>query len=68
MEIATATKTDMMFLLEHFCGHGSHRADATLQSYRGPGAELGFDLTCIHPTPKGHEQIANLFLQVIDGT
>jgi hypothetical protein len=68
MEIATATKTDMMFLLEHFCGHGYHRGDASLQCYRGPGAELWFDFTCIHPTPKGHEQIANLFLQVIDGT
>jgi lysophospholipase L1-like esterase len=68
MEIATQTKTDMIFLFEHFCGHGYKRNDATLQCYRGPGAELWFDFTCIHPTPKGHEQIANLFLSVIDGT
>ena len=67
MEVATATKTDMIFLLEHFCGHGYKRNDASLQCYRGPGSELWFDLTCIHPTPKGHEQIANLFLQVVDG-
>jgi lysophospholipase L1-like esterase len=68
MEVATATKTDMIFLLEHFCGHGYKRDDPSLQCYRGPGAELWFDFTCIHPTPKGHEQIANLFLKVIDGT
>lgn len=67
MQIATQTKTDMIFLLEHFCGHGYKRNDPSLQCYRGPGAELWFDLTCIHPTPKGHEQIANLFLDVIDG-
>lgn len=68
MEIATKTKTDMIFLLEHFCGHGYKRNDPSLQCYRGPGAELWFDLTCIHPNPKGHEQIANLFLEVVDGT
>lgn len=68
MQIATETKTDMVFLLEHFCGHGYRRDDATLQCYRGPGTALWFDLTCIHPTPTGHEQIANLFLDVIDGT
>ena len=68
MEVATQTKTDMVFLLEHFCGHGYKRNDATLQCYRGPGAELWFDFTCIHPTPKGHEELANLFLSVIDGT
>ncbi|MDB5214734.1 MAG: hypothetical protein JWO86_2661 [Myxococcaceae bacterium] len=68
LQIATETKTDMIFLLEHFCGHGYKRDDPTLQCYRGPGAELWFDLTCIHPSPKGHEQIANLFLDVIDGT
>ncbi len=68
MEIATKTKTDMIFLLEHFCGHGYKRNDPSLQCYRGPGAELWFDFTCIHPTPKGHEQIANLFLEVVDGT
>lgn len=67
MQIATQTKTDMIFLLEHFCGHGYKRNDASLQCYRGPGAELWFDLTCIHPTPKGHEEISKLFLSVIDG-
>lgn len=67
MQIATQTKTDMIFLMETFCGHGYKRNDPSLQCYRGPGAELWFDLTCIHPTPKGHEQISKLFLSVIDG-
>ncbi|MBX3189865.1 MAG: SGNH/GDSL hydrolase family protein [Labilithrix sp.] len=67
MEIATQTKTDMIFLLEHFCGHGYKRGDATLQCYRGPGAELWFDATCTHPNPKGHKEIAGLFTKIIDG-
>ncbi len=68
MKVAVETKTDMMFLLEHFCGHGFKRNDSKLQCYRGPNAELWFDATCIHPTPEGHEQIANQFMKVIDGT
>lgn len=67
MKVAVDTKTDMMFLLEHFCGHGYKRKDATLQCYRGPNAALWFDATCIHPTPDGHEQIANQFEKVISG-
>jgi len=68
MKVAVQTKTDMMFLFEHFCGHGFKRNDASLQCYRGAGAQLWFDLTCIHPTPQGHEQIALQFEKVIDGT
>ena len=67
MKVAVETKTDMMFLLEHFCGHGYKRKDASLQCYRGPDAKLWFDATCIHPTPDGHEQIAVQFAKVIDG-
>ncbi|MBK6692984.1 MAG: SGNH/GDSL hydrolase family protein [Myxococcales bacterium] len=65
MRIAVDTKSDIVFLLESFCGHGYRRNDATLQCYRGANAELWFDLTCIHPTPKGHEVIAKLFSDVI---
>jgi hypothetical protein len=65
MQVAVETQTDMVFLLEHFCGHGYKRDDPTLQCYRGPNADLWFDLTCIHPTPTGHQQIANLFQSVI---
>lgn len=64
---AVETGSDVLFLLENFCGHGYHRDDPALQCYRGPGAELWFDFTCIHPTPKGHEKIAEYVLNVVDG-
>jgi len=67
MKVAVDTKTDMIFLLEHFCGHGYKRGDSSLQCYRGPNAELWFDLTCIHPTPAGHAEVAKLFDSVIRG-
>ncbi len=67
MKVAVETKTDMMFLFEHFCGHGYRRKDASLQCYRGADAKLWFDATCIHPTPDGHAQIALQFAKVIDG-
>ena len=67
MKVAVETKTDMMFMLEHFCGHGWKADDPSLQCYRGPNAERWIDLTCIHPTPAGHEQIALQFGKVIDG-
>ncbi len=68
MKIAVETKTDMVFLLETFCGHGYKKDDPTLQCYRGPNTPRLFDLTCIHPTPEGHAKIAELFEHVIDGT
>jgi lysophospholipase L1-like esterase len=67
MEMAVATRTDMLFLFEHFCGHGFKRDDPSLQCYRGPNTELWFDLTCIHPTPRGHQEIASMVLDVVDG-
>lgn len=67
LEIAVQTKTDMIFMMEHFCGRGFRRGDASLQCYRGPNAPLWFDLTCIHPTPEGHAEIASLFMSTIDG-
>ncbi len=67
MKTAVETKTDMIFLLEHFCGHGYRREDPSLQCYRGPGVELWFDFTCIHPTPTGHAEIARLFTAAVDG-
>ena len=65
MAIATETGADMIFLLESFCGHGFNADDPTAPCYRGPGAETWFDLTCIHPNPTGHEEIANMFLAVV---
>jgi lysophospholipase L1-like esterase len=67
MKLAVQTKTDMVFMLETFCGHGFKRDDPSLQCYRGPGTDLWFDLTCIHPNPKGHSEIAKLFMNVIKG-
>jgi len=65
MSVAVDTGTDMLFLLENFCGHGYRRNDPDGRCYRGPGAELWFDLTCIHPNPTGHQVIADLFTDVI---
>jgi hypothetical protein len=60
MKLAVDTKTDMIFLGEHFCGHGYNFADAKLQCYE-PGSSNWFDITCIHPTPAGHAEIVDLF-------
>ena len=61
-----ATGTDMTFMLENFCGHGFKAGDPMAPCYRGPGQQNYFDLTCIHPTPKGHDVITDLFTAVID--
>lgn len=65
-KIAVETQTDMLFMNEGFCGHGYGRDDATGPCYRGPGAELWFDPTCIHPSTAGHTAIAQMFLDVVD--
>lgn len=67
MKVAVETQTDLLFLLEHFCGHGYKRNDPSLQCYLGPNTPLWFDMTCYHPNPAGHEQIALEFAKVIDG-
>ena len=67
MKVAVETGTDMVFLLEDFCGHGYKKDDPTLQCYRGPNTERWFDVTCVHPNPLGHAEIAKLFAEVIDG-
>ena len=65
MQVAVETGTDMLLMLENFCGHGWKRDDPFPKCYVGPDAEQWFDLTCIHPTPAGHAALANLFAQVI---
>jgi lysophospholipase L1-like esterase len=67
MKVAVETKTDLVFLLENFCGHGFKADDPSLQCYRGPGTPEWFDFTCYHPNPEGHAEIAKLFGMVIDG-
>ena len=65
MDIAVSTGSDMVFLLETFCGHGYKRNDPTGPCYRGPGQALYFDLTCIHPNAQGHGVISELFMSVV---
>ena len=65
MSIAVETRSDLVLLLEHFCGHGYRRNDPRSRCYRGPGAELWFDLTCIHPNPTGHQKLADMMMSVI---
>jgi len=66
MNIATETQTDILFLLETFCGHGFNYDDPEGRCYRGADAELWFDLTCIHPNPAGHAVIADMFMDVVN--
>ena len=65
MRIAVDTQTDMIFLLESFCGHGFHAGEPENECYRGPDAETWFDFTCVHPNPTGHAALADLFYQTI---
>lgn len=65
LQIAVETGSDMIFMLEHFCGHGFHHDDPNNRCYRGPNTERWFDLTCIHPNPEGHAQIADMFMSVV---
>ncbi|MBN8616558.1 MAG: SGNH/GDSL hydrolase family protein [Deltaproteobacteria bacterium] len=66
LSIAVEENADMIFLLEHFCGHGYHNDDPSAGCYRGPGTPRWFDLTCTHPNPDGHAQIADMFMAVVN--
>lgn len=66
MRIAVDHGADMVFMLEHFCGHGFNHEDPNGRCYRGPNAERWFDATCIHPNPTGHRVIADMFMAVVD--
>ena len=67
LKLAVDTNSDMVFMLEHFCGHGFTHEDPNGRCYRGPNTERWFDLTCIHPNPSGHGALADLFKDVIAG-
>jgi lysophospholipase L1-like esterase len=64
MKIAVNNQADMIFLGETFCGHGYHYQD-TLSPCYAPNSSLWFDVTCIHPTPEGHAELADLFWNTI---
>lgn len=70
MRVAVETGTDMIFMLEEFCGHGwaatGSNADTSSRCYLGPNTERWFDDTCIHPNAPGHGTIAQMFMQVIE--
>ena len=65
LRIAVDYQADMVFMLEHFCGHGyvatGPEADPENRCYLGPDAKLWFDETCIHPNPDGHSAIFEMF-------
>jgi len=66
MKLAVDTDSDMLFMLEHFCGHGFNATDPTNECYRGPDTETWFDFTCIHPNPTGHTVLADMFMSVVE--
>ena len=66
LEISAETRTDSIFMLEQFCGHGFHAGDPDNECYRGPDAQTWFDPTCIHPNAEGHAAIAQMFLDVVE--
>lgn len=69
MRVAARYGVDLVFVLEHFCGHGyvaaGARADPQNACYQGPDAELWFDETCIHPSDDGHRALYEMFRAVI---
>ena len=65
LELAVASQTDLIFMLENFCGHGFHAGESDNECFRGEDAETWFDGTCIHPNPEGHAQIAQMFMDVV---
>jgi lysophospholipase L1-like esterase len=64
VRLAVETQTDVVFMLEHFCGHGFLAGEPDNECYRGADAETWFDGTCIHPNALGHEQLAQMFQTV----
>src|SRR5690606_33279344 len=70
MRIAVENDVDLVWMLEHFCGHGYVAAGpgaiTTNRCYRGPGTPLWFDETCIHPNDLGHGAIYDMFRAVVE--
>ena len=65
MSIAVDNQVDVIFALEEFCGHGFNADDPTAPCYRGANTPQWFDFTCIHPNPDGHDQLTEMFMDVI---
>ena len=65
MRIAVENGVDMIWMLEHFCGHGWANEDPSARCYLGPNTERWFDLSCTHPNEAGHQQLASMFMAVV---
>lgn len=65
MKVAMDHGADMTFLGEIFCGHGYEANNQTGQCYE-PNSANWFDISCIHPTPEGHQQVADMFWKTIE--
>lgn len=65
MKVAVDHGADMIFLGEDFCGHGYKANDQTGQCYE-PNSANWFDISCIHPTPEGHQHVADMFWKTIE--
>ena len=63
--LAVQSRTDVVFMLENFCGHGFHNDDPLSPCYRGPNTARWLDDTCVHPNPTGHGELAKLYESVI---
>lgn len=66
LTIAVSMQIDMMFMFEHFCGHGFFNEDPQNACYLGPDTPRWFDGTCTHPNPDGHTRIADMFMATIN--
>ncbi len=69
MRIADQYGADMIWMLEHFCGHGyvatGPDADTENRCYREGDPTVWFDISCIHPNTLGHNAIYEMFRAVI---
>ncbi len=66
VRVATQHGVDVIWMYEHFCGHGWRNDDAGAPCYRGPGTKRFFDASCFHPTTEGHQRLAELFMAVVN--
>jgi hypothetical protein len=70
MDVAVKRKVDLVWMLEHFCGHGYVATKATTAPegacWLGPGTPLWFDETCIHPNDDGHDAIYRFMKATVD--
>ena len=64
MRIAVETGTDMIFLLENFCGHGWNHDNSESQCFMD--GERWIDFTCLHPEVEGHQAIRDMFMSVVE--